>query len=231
MSVADKMETVARRHSHARANATSVLLVAASAVRRAALAERLVKAFDRGVAEVRARSSLAADTATPAGIADIVVADLETPSEASAIIRALEQGGGAGSVALIDDPDPRWLRSALKAGINAIISREAAMEELRLSLAAADAGLVLLHPTSARNLIMSHLPASELSYQHEQLTAREQEVLRLLSDGLGNKEIATRLAISEHTAKFHISSILGKLGAATRTEAVTQGIKRGLIAI
>jgi DNA-binding NarL/FixJ family response regulator len=225
------METLARRHSHARANATRVLLVAASQTRRAALSERLVKVFDRGASEVTARSSFVAGASTPAGIADIVVADLETPSEAAAMIRSLEQGGGAGAIALIDDPDPRWLRSALKAGINAIISREAAVEELRLALAAADAGLVLLHPTSAQNLIATHLPAPELSYQQEQLTAREQEVLRLLSDGLGNKEIATRLAISEHTAKFHISSILGKLGAATRTEAVTQGIKRGLIAI
>jgi len=225
------METLARRHSHARANATRVLLVAASQARRAALSERLVKVFDRGAAEVTARSSFVAGASTPAGIADIVVADLETPADAAAMIRSLEQGGGAGAIALSDDPDPRWLRSALKAGINAIISREAALEELRLALAAADAGLVLLHPTSARNLITAHLPAPELSYQHEQLTAREQEVLRLLSDGLGNKEIATRLAISEHTAKFHISSILGKLGAATRTEAVTQGIKRGLIAI
>jgi DNA-binding NarL/FixJ family response regulator len=225
------METPARRRSHARADATRLVLVAASQVRRSALSERLIKAFDRGPAEVTARSSLVAGITTPAGIADIVVADLETPAEAAAMIRSLEQGGGAGAVALIDDPDPRWLRSALKGGINAIISREAAPEELRLALAAADAGLILLHPTSARNLITAHLPAPELSYQQEQLTAREHEVLRLLSDGLGNKEIAARLAISEHTAKFHISSILGKLGAATRTEAVTQGIKRGLIAI
>jgi len=65
----------------------------------------------------------------------------------------------------------------------------------------------------------------------EELTARERQVLRLLGDGLGNKEIAARLAISEHTAKFHISSILGKLSAASRTEAVSQGIRRGLIPI
>ncbi len=65
----------------------------------------------------------------------------------------------------------------------------------------------------------------------DELTAREREVLRLLGDGLGNKEIAARLAISEHTAKFHISSILGKLSVASRTEAVSQGIKMGLIPI
>ena len=63
----------------------------------------------------------------------------------------------------------------------------------------------------------------------ESLTPREVEVLRLLADGSGNKEIAARLNISEHTIKFHIRSILGKLGAASRTEAVTRGLRSGLI--
>jgi DNA-binding NarL/FixJ family response regulator len=65
----------------------------------------------------------------------------------------------------------------------------------------------------------------------EHLTAREAMVLRLMALGLGNKEIASRLDISEHTAKFHVSSILAKLGAASRTEAVTIGMTRGLVAI
>jgi DNA-binding NarL/FixJ family response regulator len=65
----------------------------------------------------------------------------------------------------------------------------------------------------------------------EHLTARETVVLRLMALGLGNKEIASRLNISEHTAKFHVSSILAKLGAASRTEAVTIGMTRGLVAI
>ena len=65
----------------------------------------------------------------------------------------------------------------------------------------------------------------------EHLTARETVVLRMMALGLGNKEIASRLDISEHTAKFHVSSILAKLGAASRTEAVTIGMMRGLVAI
>ena len=65
----------------------------------------------------------------------------------------------------------------------------------------------------------------------EHLTARETMVLRLMALGLGNKEIASRLDISEHTAKFHVSSILAKLGAASRTEAVTIGMTLGLVAI
>ena len=63
----------------------------------------------------------------------------------------------------------------------------------------------------------------------EALTPREGEVLRLLAEGSSNKEIAARLNISEHTIKFHIRSILGKLGAASRTEAVTRGLRSGLI--
>jgi len=65
----------------------------------------------------------------------------------------------------------------------------------------------------------------------EEITSRETDVLRMLAEGLVNKDIAARLGISEHTVKFHISSILDKLGASTRTEAVTLGIRRGLIPI
>ncbi len=65
----------------------------------------------------------------------------------------------------------------------------------------------------------------------EHLTAREVEVLRLVALGQGNKEVAARLNVSEHTVKFHVSSVLAKLGARSRTEAVTIGILRGLVAI
>jgi DNA-binding NarL/FixJ family response regulator len=143
-------------------------------------------------------------------------------------------------VALIDDPDPAWVRSALRASIHAIISRDANIEDMQLALQAADAGFVLLHPTSVQGLLQSNSIAEidEISVEGiahedllEDLTARESEVLRLVSMGLGNKEIAVRLAISEHTAKFHISSILSKLHAGSRTEAVSLGIRKGLIPI
>jgi len=65
----------------------------------------------------------------------------------------------------------------------------------------------------------------------EALTPREIEVLRLLAAGLGNKEIASRLRISDHTVKFHVASVMGKLGASSRTEAVTLGIRHGLVMI
>lgn len=100
-----------------------------------------------------------------------------------------------------------------------------------MAILAAEAGLMVLHPSSANMLARSSPVQSDSAEFVEALTSREQEVLRLVSEGLGNKEIGGRLNISEHTVKFHISSILGKLGASSRAEAVSQGIRRGLITI
>src|SRR5437588_4256415 len=73
--------------------------------------------------------------------------------------------------------------------------------------------------------------ASNLTLPDESLTTREREVLELVSQGLSNKLIARRLQISEHTVKFHISSISSKLGASSRTDAVSRGLRRGLITL
>jgi len=75
------------------------------------------------------------------------------------------------------------------------------------------------------------LPLARPAPSAAELTARELDVLRLLAEGLPNKAIAQRLAISEHTVKFHLNAILGKLGAQSRTEAVVQAIRRGLIGV
>jgi DNA-binding NarL/FixJ family response regulator len=94
---------------------------------------------------------------------------------------------------------------------------------------------VVLHPTQSLTPVNTHgFPRSPARSQGleelaEALTPREGEVLQMLASGLGNKEIAAKLAISEHTVKFHVASILGKLGATSRTEAVSLGIRRGLI--
>lgn len=227
------MEALTRRRPRKR-DPSRILLVAASSARRTLLTALAVKNFKHRAVEVVTSSALSSGHLgrVAESVSDIVLADIDGPTLASSLVRFIEESAsGAGTVALINDPDPRWVQAAVKAGINAVISREPSGDELHLALAAADAGLVLLHPTSARSLLSAHLQPSELTYDQERLTAREFEVLRLLSDGLGNREIASRLAISEHTAKFHISSILGKLNVATRTEAVSQGIRRGLIPI
>jgi DNA-binding NarL/FixJ family response regulator len=78
---------------------------------------------------------------------------------------------------------------------------------------------------------MDSWPSPAPAFSDSALTNREREVLRLLAEGVGNKEIAWRLSITEHTVKFHVSSLMTKLNAGSRTEAVTQGIRRGYVAL
>jgi two-component system, NarL family, response regulator YdfI len=114
--------------------------------------------------------------------------------------------------------------------VRAVLPREVSPEQLRAALEAAAAGLVVVHPSEVSAVLPAPAalssPVRELP---EPLTPREREVLQMISAGLGNKEIAGRLSISEHTVKFHVASILGKLGASTRTEAVSIGIRHGLV--
>jgi DNA-binding NarL/FixJ family response regulator len=119
---------------------------------------------------------------------------------------------------------------ALHAGIRAVLPNEISTDQLAAALQAAAAGLVVLHPAEIPAAFPAAAPASQpLTELPEPLTRREREVLQMLAAGLANKEIAARLNISDHTAKFHVAAILGKLGAATRTEAVALGIRRGLV--
>lgn len=133
-------------------------------------------------------------------------------------------------VALIDQPGVGWAAQALRSGVKAILPREAGIAEILPAILAAHSGLVLLDSAVAQSLVQRvRGPAPQPEAPHEDLTVREIEVLAMLAEGLGNKIIADRLGVSDHTIKFHISSILDKLGAATRTEAVTVGLRLGLI--
>lgn len=92
-----------------------------------------------------------------------------------------------------------------------------------------DAADAVLSPAPGRHL--DDGKDEDFERPHEALTAREQDVLELLAHGLGNRDIAERLGISDHTVKFHLSAIFGKLGAATRTDAVRRGLSLGLIGL
>ena len=125
-----------------------------------------------------------------------------------------------------------WITEALRLGVRAVLPRRATTEEILQAVLAAAAGLVVLHP-DAIDLLLPVLssvtqPVDEASLV-QALTPREIEVLGMLAEGLGNKAIARRLSISEHTVKFHVSSIFTKLNARSRTEAVTLGARQGLI--
>ncbi len=102
-------------------------------------------------------------------------------------------------------------------------------DALVAAVRAVAAGLIVLDPTVAGATgVHTHAP---LLPEDDTLTQREHEVLRLVADGLPNKAIARQLGISEHTAKFHVGSLLGKLGAGSRTEAVTIATRRGILPI
>ncbi len=124
----------------------------------------------------------------------------------------------------------QWNRS-LRLGVRAIVPFEVDGLTLRNALLAVASGLVVISPHAVGQL--PNTPPSRrteiVEESVESLTPREREVLRMMGDGLANKEIATRLRISDHTVKFHVASILGKLGASTRTEAVTIAMRRGLL--
>jgi DNA-binding NarL/FixJ family response regulator len=92
---------------------------------------------------------------------------------------------------------------------------------------AAAAGLVVLSPRDLEAM----LPAAQPARTIEALSPREIEVLGMMAEGISNKEIAARMGISEHTVKFHVASIMGKLHAGTRTEAVMLGVRLGLIMV
>jgi DNA-binding NarL/FixJ family response regulator len=109
-----------------------------------------------------------------------------------------------------------------------IIESDTTAAELDAVVRAVANGLVVLPPQMARQLLGQR---TELEEQPEPLTPRERGVLDLLSQGLPNKLIAQRLQISEHTVKFHISSIYTKLGVSNRTEAISRGARRGLITL
>ena len=139
----------------------------------------------------------------------------------------------AAIVLLTEVSDARSLSRLLRSGVRAILSRESEPEDVLSAIFAVHDGLVLLSMPAAESLAAvfgDQAPEFEDELS-EEITSRETDVLRMLAEGLVNKDIAARLGISEHTVKFHISSILDKLGASTRTEAVTQGIRRGLIPI
>jgi two-component system, NarL family, response regulator YdfI len=132
-------------------------------------------------------------------------------------------------ILLLPGSPPDAVSHALRLGVRGILPPSPEPQQLAAALEAVVRELVVLNVESAsplRAAASRAVPADELA---EPLTPREKEVLRLLASGLGNKEIAAKLKISEHTAKFHVASILGKLGAASRAEAVSIGMRNGLI--
>ena len=117
----------------------------------------------------------------------------------------------------------------LRQGYVAVLEPDASAAELTAAVRAAAAGLVTLDRATLNGLLAGGERVAAAASVDAHLTPREHEVLRLLAAGLVNKEIAGRLGISDHTAKFHVASVLQKLHASSRAEAVAIGMRAGLI--
>jgi two-component system, NarL family, response regulator YdfI len=207
-----------------------VFIVAASPLARAGL-ENLLAAREAEVVgstgTVEALAGQLSDAAPDVVLVDSSGEPIETllePVIASGLVSDVN------IVLLGDGSSPATSAEALTAGIRAVLPGDISPDQLVATLQAAASGLMVLHPAQIKDgFPAASAPQREVDELAEALTRRESEVLQMLAAGLGNKEIAARLGISEHTVKFHVASILGKLGAGSRTEAVSIGIRRGLV--
>jgi two-component system, NarL family, response regulator YdfI len=165
---------------------------------------------------------------------DVVLLNIGSPVDEAMSI-ALESRGEPPSATLViltDDVEKLLAADAVRSGVRAILPREAKPEQIYAAIQASIAGLIVIHPDALDSLLPTEEEKqSEVDPSDQILTPREIEVLRMIAEGMGNKEIASKLKISDHTVKFHISSTFTKLGAANRAEAVTLGIRRGLIMV
>ena len=196
---------------------TRVLVVASSAIARAGLESLL-----RSTGAVEVIGSAPDWNEFSGEEPDVIVVDWEhgadeVPEELADLPSA--------ALLLVDDPGRSWTAEALRSGVRAVLPRHSNPQQIVAAIEAVAAGLLVLQPGDLDGLLVNPRPA-RIS---EPLTPREIEVLGMLAEGQSNKAIAHRLNISEHTVKFHVTSVMAKLNAGSRTEAVTLGIRQGLI--
>jgi DNA-binding NarL/FixJ family response regulator len=208
---------------------TDVLIVSSLATVRAGLAAVLAATDDLRVAG----HAIALDGGAAELLPDVDVVLLDAPSaaEIDAAVPVLE-GLGPGLVVLGPPSAASRLSLAVPSFAWAFLARDAEPGRIVAAVRAVAAGLVALDPelasTGIRSQVARPLPGAS---ETDELTAREREVLTLVAIGLTNKAIAQRLSISDHTVKFHVASILAKLDAESRTEAVHVAARRGLLTL
>ena len=158
---------------------------------------------------------------------DILVVDSDA-DVALIDVGSLTNIAQCGAPALLLVSDASQVNEALAAGARGVISRDSTPRQIHAALRAIAEGLRVIDGDATLRPLSERTADAELV---EPLTARELEVLRLLSAGMTNKEIASRLGITEHTIKFHVNAILGKLDAETRTEAVVHAARLGIVTL
>ena len=224
----------------------NVQIVAASATVRAGLSalvgaeENLIRA-----GAYRSAAEAAQEPEAPPGTQpDVIVVELgEASDEWIAELTPTQEEAepyAPALIALVPDSQLESVTNLLRSGVRGVLPRSASGDEIVAAIEAVSCGLAVFHRDAARALVSEPgeglrneqrfaASASPAEQEPNALTPREIEVLGLIAEGWGNKTIAFRLGISEHTVKFHVASIMSKLDASSRTEAVTQGVRRGFI--
>ena len=223
----------------------TIYIIAASLVVRAGL-EAVLQTDEKLIVAGGAAEISAAPLHFSAGrTVDVLLANVERQKEFDDLSEFLSDSGVDEDssfpivVALLstDFQNSRRAIELLQSGARGILPNDAAAEEIVAGVNAAANDLIIV-PAPILETLLSAFSSGDYSADaettlptglFESLTGREREVLNLLAEGESNKAIARRLNISEHTVKFHVASIFGKLGAGTRTEAVTIALRRGLI--
>jgi NarL family two-component system response regulator LiaR len=161
---------------------------------------------------------------------DVVLMDLMMPEmDGVAATRAIrQQFPSVQVIALTSFPEEQMLQDVLEAGALSYLLKNVGADELARAIRAAHHGQATLAPEAAKALIARVTQPKEASVGRD-LSAREREVLALMVQGLNNPEIAQRLVVGRSTVKFHVSSILGKLGVQSRTEAVALAVQHHLV--
>lgn len=159
---------------------------------------------------------------------DVVLVQVDSSESAAEALDSLP----AEVPVLILVPDPAAVApEAFRRGARAVLPSSMAGSQIASAIEAVAAGLGVFDPGTIEQLSPLYAMNSPTESLPESLTAREKEVLRAMAEGLANKEIGARFGISENTVKFHVASVMGKLGAGSRTEAVMLGIRHGIVLI
>ena len=159
---------------------------------------------------------------------DVILLDLEMPSAdgLTALERLKENGAEARTIIFTAYDTDERIVGALRAGAKGYLLKGASRQEIFEAVRVVGSGGSTLGP-GVTSTLLRHVEQDEGS--PDALTPRELDVLRLVAEGLPNREVAVRLFVTERTVKFHVSSLLHKLGAGNRTEAVRVAVRRGLI--
>jgi DNA-binding NarL/FixJ family response regulator len=203
------------------------LIASADSDARAGLMESLSRHPAISVGVFASDEDLASEDITAADAQDLEVVIWDFSTEAAPRRDVVAEAQPTPVIALVaGDGDAA---EALTTGVHAVLPRDAEADLIASAAAAVARGLVVFDRAYAPGIHVPRTAQSQVPI--EELTPRESDILQLLAEGMSNKGIAQRLGISEHTVKFHLNAILGKLDAHTRTEAVTRAARLGWIVL